>query len=205
MKRDMIKITTPEGFKLSVPAHVVATTFISAALAQVGVVQQVAAPAQALNAEAIPAVGEYWPGQGGINGGWVAAHGDVPAHYLIWATDDVGGHEWGGRGKESVATSKRDGLANTAALCNSEDKHPAANACAEYQADGHHDYYLPAAAELYHGWLNVPGIFNKDRWYWSSSQRSAYSAFYMVFVGGTQDYDDKDFECLVRPVRRGFI
>lgn len=204
MKRDMIKIETPEGFKLSVPAHVVATTFIAAALAQVGVVQQVATPAQPLNAQAIPDVGVYWPEQGGINGGLVAAHGDVPAHYLIWATDDVGEHEWGGRGKESGATSKTDGLANTLNLLNDCD-HPAAKACANHQSGEHGDFYLPAAAELYHGWLNVPGIFNKDRWYWSSSQRSAYGAFLMTFDVGYQFSLDKDSECLVRPVRRAFI
>ena len=204
MKRDMIKITTPEGFKLSVPAHVVATTFISAALAQVGAVQQVAAPAMAPTAQSIPAVGEYWPDQGGINGGLVVAHGDVPAHYLIWATDDVGEHEWGGRGKESGATSKTDGLANTLNLLNDGD-HPAAKACANHESGEHGDFYLPAAAELYHGWLNVPGIFKKDRWYWSSSQRSADYAFGMDFGDGSQHDNVKYDECLVRPVRRAFI
>lgn len=205
MKRDMIKITTPEGLKLSVPAHVVASTFIAAALAQVGAHQPIAAPAQALNAQTVPAVGEYWPGQGGINGGWVSEHAGVPAHYLIWATEDVGKHKWGGYEKESKATSKRDGMANTVVLCNSEDKHPAANACAEYQADGHHDFYLPATAELYQGWLNVPSIFAQDRYYWSSSQRSAYFAFSLHFVDGYQGLDVKLVELSVRPVRRLFI
>lgn len=204
MKRDMIKIETPEGFKLSVPAHVVASTFIAAALAQVGVHQPIAAPAQALNAQAIPAVGVYWPEQGGINGGWVAAHGDVPAHYLIWATDDVGEHEWGGRGKESGATSKTDGQANTLNLLNDGD-HAAAKACANHESGEHGDFYLPACAELYHGWLNVPGIFNKDRWYWSSSQRSADYAFLVLFDVGSQYGNVKGGECLVRPVRRAFI
>lgn len=203
-KRDMIKITTPEGFKLSVPSHVVATTFISAAPAQVGVVQPAAAPAQPLSAQSIPDVGVYWPEQGGINGGLVAAHGDVPAHYLIWATDDVGEHEWGGRGKESGATSKTDGLANTLNLLN-DGNHPAAKACANYESGEHGDFYLPAAAELYHGWLNVLGIFSKDRWYWSSSQSSAYYAFYMIFGDGNQHDGDKFYECLVRPVRRAFL
>ncbi|MFP5419921.1 MAG: DUF1566 domain-containing protein [Gammaproteobacteria bacterium] len=204
MKRDMIKIETPEGFKLSVPAHVVATTFISAALAQVGVVQQVAAPAQALSAQVIPDVGVYWPEQGGINGGWVAAHGEVPAHYLVWASEDVGKHKWGGYEKESAATCKRDGQANTKALL-AEGGHPAAEAAAKYSADGHSDFFLGAAAEQYHGWLNVPGIFTKDRYYWSSSQRSADYAFYMYFDVGLQHNFGKVYECLVRPVRRAFI
>lgn len=203
-KRDMIKLETPEGIKLSVPAHVVASTFIAAALAQVGVHQPVAAPAAAINAQAIPAVGVYWPEQGGINGGWVAAHGDVPAHYLIWAKHDAGKHAWGGYEKESAATCKRDGLTNTKALL-AEGGHSAAEAAVKYTADGHNDFYLPAAAELYHGWLNVPAIFNKDRYYWSSSQRSADYAFYMTFAVGIQITNDKNGELSVRPVRRAFI
>jgi len=204
MSRDMIKITTPEGIKVQVPAHVVATTFVAAALAQVGIAQQAAAPAPQLNTQAIPAVGVYWPEQGGINGGLVAAYGDVPAHYLIWAKHDADKCAWGGYEKESAATCKRDGLANTKALL-AERGHPAAEAAAKHSADGHNDFFLPAAAELYHGWLNVPGIFTKDRWYWSSSQRSAYSAFFMVFGDGGQDSDAKGLELLVRPVRRAFI
>ncbi|WP_405120705.1 DUF1566 domain-containing protein [Pseudomonas leptonychotis] len=202
-KRDMIKIETPEGIKLSVPAHVVVTTFISAALAQIGTPQPTAAPAQTLSTQSTPAVGEYWPGQGGINGGWVAAHDGVPAHYLIWATKDAGKHKWGGYEKESKATSKRDGLANTKALL-AEGDHPAVLAAA-IRADGHYDFYLPAAAELYHGWLNVPQIFAQDRWYWSSSQRSANHAFYMSFDGGCQSLSGKSYELSVRPVRRAFI
>ncbi|UQI33049.1 DUF1566 domain-containing protein [Pseudomonas bijieensis] len=154
--------------------------------------------------ETIPALGEYWPGQGGINGGLVAARGDVPAHYLIIAKDDAGSHEWGNRGKESGATSKTDGHANTITLL-ADEGHPAAQAADGYAADGHEDFYLPAAAELYQGWLNCPEVFAQDCCYWSSSQRSAISAFTMTFGGGNQDDYDKYDELRVRPVRRFFI
>jgi hypothetical protein len=160
---------------------------------------------QTVASSVAPAIGEYWAGQGGFNAGFVAARGDVPAHYLIIAKDDAGSHEWGGRGKESEATSKTDGLANTVALCNAEEKHPAANACAEHQADGHHDFYLPACAELYHCWVSVPELFAKDTWYWSSSQRSADYAFNMTFGVGLQSFSAKYDELRVRPVRRLFI
>ena len=154
----------------------------------------------------IPALGAEWPGQGGFNGGLVAARGDVPAHYLIIAKADIGDHQWGGRGKESDATSKTDGRANTDALYGGDrDDHPAADACVEYKADGHNDFYLPACAELYHCWVNVPELFAQDCYYWSSSQRSAYHAFDMCFAGGSQSYHAKVFELRVRPVRRFFI
>lgn len=42
----------------------------------------------------------------------------------------------------------------------------------------------------------------QPRWYWSSTQRSAYGAFSMGFDGGGQDYGGKNDELRVRPVRR---
>jgi hypothetical protein len=45
----------------------------------------------------------------------------------------------------------------------------------------------------------------KDTWYWSSSQRSAYSAFDMDFDDGIQSYNGKDDELRVRPVRRELL
>lgn len=180
--------------KASMPALAV----LSAAIAAGG----------AMNAETtaptdIPAVGQAWPGQGGINGGLVAARGDVPEHYLIIAAADVGDHEWGGYREESKATSKTDGMANTAVLI--DGNHPAAKAAANYTADNHCSFYLPSAAELYHCWVNCPEVFAQDCYYWSSSQRSASTAFYMTFDDGTQNDTGKDDELRVRPVRRLFI
>ncbi|MCU1758759.1 DUF1566 domain-containing protein [Pseudomonas sp. 14P_8.1_Bac3] len=175
-----------------------------------GMLTQVLPPAatvQPIAPSTIPSLGAEWPGQGGYNGGLVAARGDVPAHYLIVAKADIGDHEWGGRGIELKGLSKTDGYTNTQVLIGNDDerKHPAADACAEYQADGHHDFYLPACAELYQGWLNCPEVFAQDCYYWSSTQRSAYSAFYVYFGVGYQGSLDEDDELRVRPVRRFFI
>ena len=163
------------------------------------------AAVEALKAEqaAIPALGEYWPGQGGHNGGLVAAHGDIADHYLIISAKDAGNHEWGGRGSESQATSKRDGFANAIALM--EGEHSSVKAASSYTTDGHDDFYLPAIAELYHCWLNAPDLFGKSTWYWSSTQRSADYAFSMTFDDGSQISLDKSYELRVRPVRRLFI
>ena len=198
-KTTSIKI---DDIKIKGPSERVAQLLITGLLTQA---LPPAANVQPVTAHTIPALGEYWPGQGGYNGGLVAARGDVPAHYLIIAKNDVGAHEWGGRGTELKGTSKTDGPLNTQLLCNDEEDHPAANACAEYKADGHHDFYLPACAELYHCWVSVPDPFAKDTWYWSSSQRSADYAFYMHFGDGGQDSFGKSLELRVRPVRRLFI
>lgn len=181
-----------------------------AKLAVASVFAQVLPPAanvQPTYPHSVPELGAVWPGQGGFNGGPVAARDDVPAHYLIIAAKDVGDHEWGGRGIEVKGLSKTDGYTNTQVLIGNEDerKYPAANACAEYQADEHHDFYLPAAAELYQGWLNCPEVFAQDCYYWSSSQRSADGAVLVDFVDGGQDTCVKSYELRVRPVRRLFI
>ena len=200
MKAKTISIEI-DDFKIKGPSERMAQLLIAGLLTQA---LPLAANVQPITAHSVPALGAEWPGQGGFNGGLVAAHGDVPAHYLIVAKADIGDHEWGGRGKESGATSKTDGLANSEAL-QSEGGHPAIEAVAVYTAEGHTDFYLPACAELYHCWVSAPELFAKDCYYWSSSQRSAYHAFTMYFGDGTQGYFGKILELRVRPVRRFFI
>ncbi|BBP51203.1 hypothetical protein PHLH3_08290 [Pseudomonas sp. St386] len=200
MKPEMITLKHGDA-SIKMPASSLAKLAMASVFAQV---LPPAANVQTVATPAVPAIGTYWPGHGGINGGFVAARGDVPAHYLIIARDDVGSHEWGNRGKESGATSKTDGHANTITLLTDEG-HPAAEAADGYAADGHEDFYLPAAAELYQGWLNCPEVFAQDCYYWSSSQRSAGNAFYMYFDDGLQSFLGKYDELRVRPVRRFFI
>jgi len=145
-----------------------------------------------------PAIGQIWPGQGGIYAGVIPARNGQEAYHLVIG-EELGRFEWGPYGDESLATSLIDGLANTAALLE-HGEYPAAKAAAAHNADGHNDFYLPAAAELYEAWLNL----GYQDWYWvlSSSQRSAYYAFGMYFADGYQHDSGKTSELPVRPVRR---
>ena len=203
MKPEMITLKHGDT-TIKMPASSLAKLAVASVFAQV---LPTAANVQSATSHSIPELGAIWPGQGGFNGGLVAARGDVPEHYLIVAAKDVGDREWGGRGIEVKGLSKTDGHTNTQVLIGNDDErqYPAADACAEYQTDGHHDFYLPAAAEQYHCWLNVPDLFAKDTWYWSSTQRSADDAFLMVFDVGSQRNNGKNLELRVRPVRRLFI
>ncbi|WP_265532547.1 DUF1566 domain-containing protein [Pseudomonas saponiphila] len=160
-----------------------------------------AANVQPVVASAVPEIGQPWPGQGGLNGGFVPARGDVPAHYLIFGAKDLGEFAWGRYREESEATSKWDGKANTDALI-SAGGHPAAEAARAYTADGHNDFDLPAATQLYQAWAHD---LISEGYYWSSSQRSANTAFGMRFGDGNQDTNGKLLELRVRPVRRLFI
>ena len=200
MKPEMITLKAGQA-TIKMPATALAQLALASVFGQL--VPQQSAPA--LPAGAVPALGAYWPGQGGVNAGLMRGLDGARDYYLIVAAADIGDHAWGGYREESKATSKSDGKANTEWLCNEETQHPAANTCAEYKADGNHDFYLPAAAELYHCWVNCPEVFAQDRYYWSSSQRSANYAFFMYFADGNQDFSAKGDELRVRPVRRLFI
>ena len=72
------------------------------------------AAAPAVAASGVPAIGEYWPGEGGVNGGLFPG-GDKP-YYLIVPTgeDAEATHEWGGYGQElDGAKSPWDAHANS--------------------------------------------------------------------------------------------
>ncbi|WP_256825539.1 DUF1566 domain-containing protein [Pseudomonas juntendi] len=145
-----------------------------------------------------PAIGEYWPGQGGIYGGIRQYHDGL--RHIIFAAQDVGKYAFGDSGTEIEGTNQVDGRANTAFLIAREGKHPAAIAASGYSADGHNDFYLPASGELHHGYLYLPQAFEKA-WYVSSSQFSANYAYYLDFEDGWLYDNVKNDERLVRPVR----
>ncbi|MNJ44914.1 hypothetical protein D3C77_399870 [compost metagenome] len=145
-----------------------------------------------------PSVGEVWPGQGGVYAGIMPARGDSKPYHLILG-DELGRFEWGSYGDESPATSLIDGKSNTISLLE-HGEYPAAKAAAAHTADGHHDFYLPAVAELYEIWLSLG--YKDGHWLWSSSQRSASNAFHMHFDAGGQIINGKNLELRVRPVRR---
>ncbi|MCI3945501.1 hypothetical protein K0038_02543 [Pseudomonas syringae] len=202
MKSEMVKLEfNGAKFKVARPklAEIAAASLFIPMLAP-------AANAPALVPSSVPALGAYWPGEGGVNAGLMRGIDGGRDYYLIVPTgDDLGELKFGGYGVEiDGAGSASDGLANTQALVASEQKHPAALACVKFSADGKEDFYLPARRELQLAEANVPEVFAKG-WHWSSSQRSAYYAFIQYFVDGYQFSNGKLNEFRVRPVRRLFI
>ena len=163
--------------------------------------------APAIAASGIPAIGEYWPGEGGVNGGLFPG-GEKP-YYLIVPTgaDAEPTLEWGGYGRElDGAKSPWDGQANTGHLVSSnrEHDHPAAQFCANFERDGHKDFYLMARREASFLEITVLDAFTQA-YHWTSSQRSAYTAYGMAFGDGWLSLLVKGSERLARPVRRKFI
>ena len=159
-----------------------------------------------------PAIGETWSTQGGVYAGMMRGENGQPDYHLIVPTIDphavveqaeIEEIKWGGAGKEeTVATSERDGLANTRALIASDNDHSAARWASNLELYGHRDWYLPARRELALCCATVPELFEKSGYYWSSSQGSANDAWVQGFAGGGQDVGHKDYALRARAVRR---
>ncbi len=111
--------------------------------------------------------------------------------------------EWGEYGQNvGGAVSYRDGASNTVAMA--EAGSPIAKQALEIGAG----VFIPSALELALLFSakqagELPGF--SDRWCWSSSQYSAYGAFYAGFDDGLTSSDDKDNDLRVRPVRKILI
>jgi len=144
-----------------------------------------------------PAIGEYWPGQGGIYAG--DFRGDDGSIYgLIVSPDqDAGRATWGPNGERDL--SNWDGLENTRRLAK---ECPAAKLASEYSRDDHSDFYLPARRELQMAGANLNDTFGKESWYWTSTPYADDYAWAVGFKYGRTDLITRFHEFRVRPVRR---
>lgn len=148
-------------------------------------------------------IGEYCKFFGGTFAGLMRSEPGMPDYYLFMATGPDGAVDlpWGGYGEEEPgAKHEHDGLANTIALMASKIEHPAAKFAGALKLDGYSDFYLPARQELRLAHINCPAVLG-DVWHWSSTQCSAYSAWFQD--GGGDQYDlRKDVDYRVRACRR---
>lgn len=152
-----------------------------------------------------PAIGEYWPGQGGVYMGTAPAIAHLPARHLVFGAEAPKRLTWGPYGTEVESASSRiDGAANTAAILAHKAKHggefPAAEWAAAYTADSHTDFHLPSQADLFFASLQPACDFAKA-WFWSSTQVSGDDAFIQSFEVGNSSWFSKVSGCRVRAVR----
>lgn len=155
-------------------------------------VPQAAAPADR------PAIGEYWPGQGGFFSG--DFRGDDGSIFgLIRAEDDIGTKSWGPSGELSGMTTW-DGKENTRILL-ANGNYPAAKACSEYTRDGHSDFYLPSQRELQLASANIRHLFKKA-YHWSSTPHSKDYAWVVGFENGSTNTFYRFYEFRAAPFRR---
>lgn len=144
-----------------------------------------------------PRIGEYLVGQGGIYAGEILGDDGTTYGLVIAEPQDVGTARWAPNGERDL--SEWDGLTNTSRLRN---ECPAAKLASDYEADGHADFYLPSRREMMIALANVPHLFGKDSWYWTSTPRSESYAWAVDFENGLVHYDNRLYEFRVRPFRR---
>jgi hypothetical protein len=122
------------------------------------------------------------------------------------STQEAEGLKWGPYTDIEGARSRHDGRANTAALVQAGGKDfaknfPAAWWCYDLQVGPLEDFHLPSQAELFLASLYAPQLFQKEGWYWTSTQGGRHGAFVQHFACGTSGWYVKDGECRVRAVR----
>lgn len=144
-----------------------------------------------------PRIGEYLAGQGGIYAGEILGDDGTTYGLIIAEQQDVGTARWAPNGERDL--SEWDGLTNTSRLRN---ECPAAKLASDYEADGHADFYLPSRREMMIALANVPHLFGKDSWYWTSTPRSEDYAWAVDFEHGFVTSYFRCFEFRVRPFRR---
>lgn len=164
---------------------------------------QATAPVAAIGDTLVP--GQFYAHEGGIYIGTMPARGTLDAYALFACRQQSEGLTFGPDIKVAGADDHWDGVANTLALGNSGDDHPAVDYCRHLNVDGKADWYLPAHAELCLAWINCAQEFEKSGYYWSSTQNGRLNAWVQDFQGGYSLNLTKGYEHRVRPFRRSFI
>lgn len=159
---------------------------------------------QSHNTEAIstPRLGEYWEGQGGIYAGQILDGGHQYA--IIMATQAFKG-KWSSHENEIAGDfSLTNGQHNSKLILLAEPDNSLLLQITNHKADGHNDFYLPATLENNLICINARAHTELCA-HWSSTQYSAYGAWYQGFENGGQDIGYKDNKLAARAVRRVLI
>lgn len=122
-----------------------------------------------------PAIGHEWPEQGGIYIGSRLIDGAT--HHVIIP----GGKEFD--------------------LVDVEFKELASAVTERGEVNGHADWRAPDQEEMMLAYINVPDLFDKDDWYWTSKPYGSSRAWAVHFEFGDVDSWGRSFEFRVRPVR----
>lgn len=152
---------------------------------------------------ALPDVGEYWQGEGGIYVGDISYDGGHTVKHLIFSAEDSPpGLGWGKTmALPTAAQSDIDGAANTQALVATGERFEAAKWADAYEKDGHTDFFLPSKGEWAFAAAMVPEKFSAETWYWTSTEHSDSNAWGEHFSGAETKHFYKFFDGNARAAR----
>ncbi|WP_228895657.1 DUF1566 domain-containing protein [Acidovorax sp. Leaf73] len=144
-------------------------------------------------------IGTHLPAEGGTLGAIIARR-DGTTYGLIVAdaAHDVTG-TWGEYGQDVPGAKGPDGAANTQAMAAAGS--PIVQAVRALNIEGHADWFIPSRMQMLALYETSPDLFDKDSWYWTSSQYSRSHAWCQDFEYGSSSASDEDDELRARPVR----
>lgn len=114
------------------------------------------------------------------------------------AAHDVTG-TWGEYGQDVPNAKGPDGAANTQGMLAAGS--PIAQTVRAFNIEGHTDWFIPSRLQMLALYEASPDLFDKDSWYWTSSQYSRGTAWCQDFEYGYSSAYGKDDELRARPVR----
>jgi hypothetical protein len=182
---DLIQLDLGGGARLAIPAKTITDALIERLRTQPPTGRR-------------PRIGEHMADEGGIFAGDILGDDGVTYGLIVSAPEDIGRAKWGPDGERDL--SDWDGLNNTTRLRNAEN--PAAHMARNYVADGHTDFYLPARREFLIAAANLPHLFGKESYYWTSTPSGSRSAWAVDFEYGLVSTSHRSLEVRVRPFRR---
>jgi hypothetical protein len=140
-----------------------------------------------------PTAGRYWPEQSAWYAGPVAMPNGTVIALLLPENSDCGAHPYGLN--VTGANDIHDGQANTWAMAD------AGSPAAQAVLDKNLDWYLPSRMEALQLFATLKEQI-RGRPIWTSTQSSAYDAWYQSFDYGSQDIGYKGAELRAVAVRR---
>ena len=159
------------------------------------------------NGITLPRVGQVWDEQRGIFLGVMPGGNGGRDYALILPVSkdaNLGKRPWGERGKDIPgATSDIDGAANTLAMANA--RYPKVVGVGAMEVDGFSGLYIPARHEARLACLMAADLFDKNSWYWTSTQSSPNTAWCQGSGVAGQSTLDKGDTGVVRLFRRVFL
>lgn len=156
-------------------------------------------PATAASTTTLPTIGTHLPAEGGTLAA-ILARADGSTYGLIVSHAK---HErtgiWGEYGQDVPGARGIHGLASTNAMAEAGSN--LASVVRAMVLDGHADWYIPSRLELLAAYEGAPKLFDKDDWYWSSTQYSRLTAWCQSFEYGDSHASGKGYEFRARAAR----
>lgn len=144
-------------------------------------------------------IGTYLPPEGGTLAAILALPDGRTYGLIVSAAKHERTGVWGEYGQDVPGARGIHGLASTNAMAEAGSE--IARVVRAMVLDGHADWYIPSRLELLAAYEGAPELFDKDDWYWSSTQSSRCSAWCQDFEYGLSRAYLEDYEFRARPVR----